>query len=233
MTTRHDWNMIIREEGDEPLAPSCMPLINDTLDVQESLRWFWKAFEGHFRELGWDSPQTHAYKESGRCDVVTLNLIGNHYGTLITDDHLSAITRLKLEGADLRRFVLMTLLLRGKTTQGNLLKAITMLTSYKSNLLRKYPMSTDKGLNGQMALMQVILNVLDAKNRRIKYQLFSKETTHGEYWFESDSFTEYVLENPEQADRISVIIMERRSADADIVREIIRNDVSALSAGVL
>jgi hypothetical protein len=228
---QHDWNLILEEEGDSPLAPSCMQYLDTTLDMHATFRKFWDTLDAHYQKRGYADTRNRAYKVAGLCDSATLNLIATHYGGLLSLGQIDNILVERNSVRDIRHLVLMRLTVPG--SDANLFKAGTTIINSKFAELKKYPMSTDEGFASQQALTALLTGVFSTSNRMLRHRVLGGELPSGDAWFTDEALAVYTLENPEKAENILSTIFERKTADVDAIREVLNTDAHALSAGAL
>jgi hypothetical protein len=95
-----------------------------------------------------------------------------------------------------------------------------------------------KGLERAIALYKVTSSV---GTRHLEMHLHDEEDKDGytveeldEYvMLMSDDLANFVMDNPELADDVIRVIRERKSSDADMIREVLNGDTPALGSGVL
>jgi hypothetical protein len=231
MTTQYDWNLILKEEGDAPLAPSCMQYLDTTLDMKATFRKFWDTLDAHYQKRGYADTRNRAYKVAGLCDSVTLNLIATHYGGQLSLSQIDNILVERNSVRDIRFLALMRLTVPGSDT--NVFNSGTTIINSKFAELKKYPLSTNEGFASQQALTTLLTGLFNIPNRMIKHRVLGGDTPSGHAWFTDDALAVYTLENPEKVEAILSTIFERKTADVDAIREVLSTDSHALSAGAL
>jgi hypothetical protein len=230
-TQQHDWNLILEEEGDSPLAPSCMQYLDTTLDMHATFRKFWDTLDAHYQKRGYADTRNRAYRVAGLCDSVSLNLIATHYGGLLSLGYIDNILVERNSVRDIRHLVLMRLTVPG--SDASLLNAGTTIINSKFAELKKYPMSTDEGFSSQQALTTLLTGVFSTSNRMLRHKVLGGELPSGNAWFTDEALAVYTLENPEKVEDILSTIFERKTADVTVIRDVLTTDSHAMSAGVL
>lgn len=234
---QHDWTAILEEEGDDPLAPSCMQYLDTSLDVQATFRKFWQVMEDCYRAEGYGDPRSKAMRAGGYCDTVTLNLIATHARTMISPKALARLFTQDASVAHNRRFVLMALAVSNGDFKKDayVLPATEILNHSTSYLLKKkYPLGTDEGFAGQVALTYLTTGIMERASRFMRYRILGEKSGVKDIaWYSDEKLVEYTLANPEKVQQILDIIIERKSADVELIREHVESSAVALSSGVL
>lgn len=228
---QYDWNLILEEEGDAPLAPSCMHYLDATLDIKATFRKFWDTMDSHYQKRGYADTRNRAYKVAGLCDSATLNLIATHYGGLLSLSQIDNILVDRNSVSDIRFSVLMRLVVPGSDT--NLFKSCSTIANSKFAELKKYPISTDEGFASQQALTAFLTGIFATPNRMLRHKVLGGELPSGNAWFTDEELAIYTLENPEKVESILSLIFDRKTADIATIREVLSTDSHALSEGAL
>lgn len=228
---QHDWNRILLEEGDAPLAPSCMRYLDISLDMNATFKKFWDTLDNHYQKRGYADTRNRAYKAGGLCDAATLNLIATHYGQALSPNQIDSILLERNSVRDIRLLTLMRIAVYG--SDAHLSNALTSLINANFAELKKYPLDTDEGFASQKALTTLLMGIYSIPNRMIKHRVLGGELPSGYTWFTDEALAVYTLENPEKVDDILGVIYERKTADVSVIREVINTDAHALSAGAL
>lgn len=233
--SKHDWNLILKNEGVDPIAPSCLRLLDSTLDAETTFRKFIDVMKDFYERVGYwsEEPRTKAYEAAGVCDLAVMNLIATHYKKRLTHDRLSTIFESNYDAEVIRRFIILSLAFDDSLTRVGLGGAILMVSNPSSQHFEKYPIGTEAGYLGQKALVEFIMQVTDAGTSLIKRRLFSRPEHARTGWFTDESLVELVLGNPDKVEQISSIVIERQRTDTDLIREVLAADAVAMSSGVL
>lgn len=232
-TDQHDWSLILKEEGDDPLAPSCMAYLDTSIDMQGAFKVFWSVMRGHYTKQGYADTETLSHKLSGLCDAASLNLIAHNFGRGLSTKMSEMILNDKYSPGDIRRLTLMGLTVKSKSDRG-LVQAVTTVNNCRLPELRnKYPLSTDEGFAAQKALVTVISEMIHSQNRILKYRVLGGALTDGTAWFTDQNLATYIMDNPDKVDAIIEVISERRTGDAEVIKNVLSTESLALSSGVL
>lgn len=234
MTAEHDWNLILKSEGDDPIAPSVMPLLDRALDADAALKKFWDTMEQFFLKVGHGSnSRSMAYKSSADCDLAVMNLIATHYGAGITHHHLSTAFGFRYNHRVIRRYIVLALTVEDSLTTIKRSGAILAVANAKSQHHKTYSLSSDEGYRGQKALAEFTAKVMDQGSRFLKHKIFSADENARTTWYSDEAIVELVMSRPDDTERIADIVLERQSIDAEMVREVLATQADALSSGVL
>jgi hypothetical protein len=235
----HDWNTILADAGEDPVAPSAMRWLDPMLDATSARRKYWEKIEWsckHDRYKITDEFRTNA----ATVDLATMNLIatnlGGDYdkGGVLRHYHLTNAFGPGLSVSDIRRYILLAVL-EESATRRNTVPRINSLTTSKEPMLLDYPISTDRGLAAQHGLICFMLALYEPKNYdMVEAVLGDDETGQSAYgWFSDRNLIEYVLTNPARAELIAHTMVERESTDLDFIRSIMDSDAPSLAEGLL
>lgn len=228
---QHDWNLILEEEGDAPLAPSCMQYLDTTLDMKATFRKFWDTLDAHYQKHGYADTRNRAYRVAGLCDSVSLNLIATHYGGQLSKNQIDNILVERNSVSDIRFLLLTRLTVPG--SDASVFNAGTIIINSNFAELKKYRMSTNEGFASQTALTFLVTEMFDKSRRMIKHKVLGSDSPSGYPWFTDEALAVFTLENPEKVEGILSTILERRTADVAVIRDVLTADAHAMSAGVL
>lgn len=235
----HDWNLILADAGEDPLAPSAMRWLDTTLDAKSARRKYWERIEwscAHDR-----SQNTEEFRQNAATvDLATMNLIATNLSgdfdkkRSLRRHHLSNAFGPGLSASDIRRYVLLAVIEESATGR-NTVPRINSLTASKEPLLLEYPISTDRGLNAQHGLICFMLALYEPRDYdMVEEVLGDDETGQSAYgWFSDRKLIEYVLATPERAELIAHTMVERESTDLNFIRMIMDTDVLSLAEGLL
>lgn len=231
----HDWNLILKNECVDPIAPSCLHLLDSTLDAETAYRKFINVMKDFYEKVGYwgEEPRTKADEAAGNCDLAVMNLIATHYKKRLTHDRMSTIFGYSYGAEVIRRFIILSLTVDESLAHRGVGGAIMLISDSGSPHFKNYPIGTEAGFLGQKALVEFTMLVTDNGSSLIKRILFSRSQHERTGSFADESLVELVLGNPDKVDGIASIVIERRVPDTDLIREILASDAVAMSSGVL
>lgn len=233
--TIHDWEQILKDEGEDLLAPSVMRLLDTSIDSEETFKQFVKVVSNIYGDPGDRDAEMAAYRAAGCCDVATMNLVATHFGT--ADQMATLMTAFNRDYSvqTLRSFFVLMLTAQDGVPEDRAVASSLIVARSRSPHLRrkKHSLRTEEGLEGQKALTRLIRAFFGHKNRRMMDHVLDKSYSGDGAQFKKDELVLFVLENPGEVDRIAAVIRERDAVDMDLIRETLDTEAAALSTGIL